>query len=453
MTLPKPSLTFTLPSLHDGLPIDCRLYHPASLAASPRAPPWRKHAAVFAHPYAPLGGCYDDGVVQLVASTLLSQGFLVCTFNFRGAHGSAGRTSWTARPERADYTSVVGFLLHYVHFLDPFRLPPRSTPTDPPHGAPAPEGEEETSQVRIRAPTPTPPEGAGASPVFLSGGYSYGAMITSQLPSLATMAALFDAPELGSHAAEIRLRAQHLAEAQNAVLAAAREAAADRLRPASPRRHVGGLRVGGDEEGRKSHETRRSRSAEFEEAIRHGVHELLARTRKAHGQKPDKSPDGTAAGDPSPREHPQPARLPPVADRTAFRPAYLLVSPLQGIVTNLAAMSFPALPSLSAKPWFGKPPPLRDDEAASEAMAEEEEAESKLVQSPTLAIYGDDDVFVPVRKLRAWKSRLEAVRPSLFRAHEVPSAGHFWAQGNAASTLREAVKAFASSLLDDKGAR
>lgn len=83
VTLPKPSLTFTVPSLHDGLALDCRVFHPHALAASPDAPAWQKHAAVIAHPYAPLGGCYDDPIVDLVASTLLRLGFLVATFNFR----------------------------------------------------------------------------------------------------------------------------------------------------------------------------------------------------------------------------------------------------------------------------------------------------------------------------------------------------------------------------------
>jgi hypothetical protein len=89
--LPRPSLTLTVPSLHDGLPIDCRVYHPPALAASPDAPPnappnapsWQKHAAIIAHPYAPLGGCYDDPIVDIVAGTLLRLGFLVGTFNFR----------------------------------------------------------------------------------------------------------------------------------------------------------------------------------------------------------------------------------------------------------------------------------------------------------------------------------------------------------------------------------
>lgn len=81
--LPEPTLTLTLPSIHDGTVLDCRIFHPYSLSPSPRAPPWQKHAAVIAHPYAPLGGCYDDPVVDVVATTLLRLGFLVGTFNFR----------------------------------------------------------------------------------------------------------------------------------------------------------------------------------------------------------------------------------------------------------------------------------------------------------------------------------------------------------------------------------
>jgi hypothetical protein len=47
---------------------------------------WRKRVAIVAHPYAPLGGCYDDPVVSTVAATILKQGFIVGTFNFRYAH-------------------------------------------------------------------------------------------------------------------------------------------------------------------------------------------------------------------------------------------------------------------------------------------------------------------------------------------------------------------------------
>ncbi|KAL3957995.1 hypothetical protein ACCO45_008573 [Purpureocillium lilacinum] len=86
--LPEPALSLTIPSLHDGTPLDCRVYHPASLAAGTRAP----------RPGGDMRRCW----------------------RIRAGH-SAGRTSWTAKPERDDYASVVGFLVHYVHYLDPFR--------------------------------------------------------------------------------------------------------------------------------------------------------------------------------------------------------------------------------------------------------------------------------------------------------------------------------------------
>jgi alpha/beta superfamily hydrolase len=36
-----------------------------------------------AHPYAPLGGCFDDPVVDEVGGELLNAGFFLVTFNFR----------------------------------------------------------------------------------------------------------------------------------------------------------------------------------------------------------------------------------------------------------------------------------------------------------------------------------------------------------------------------------
>ena len=36
-----------------------------------------------AHPYAPMGGSYDDRVVGIVVEEFLALGFVVGTFNFR----------------------------------------------------------------------------------------------------------------------------------------------------------------------------------------------------------------------------------------------------------------------------------------------------------------------------------------------------------------------------------
>lgn len=81
--LPDPALSLTIPSIHDHTVLDCRVYHPQSLSANPRAPAWKRHAAILAHPYAPLGGCFDDPVLAEATAQLLRIGYLVATFNFR----------------------------------------------------------------------------------------------------------------------------------------------------------------------------------------------------------------------------------------------------------------------------------------------------------------------------------------------------------------------------------
>lgn len=290
------------------------------------------------------------------------------------------------------------------------------------------------------------------------GGYSYGSMITTQLPALGAIISAFNTPECASPAAEVRLRAQHLAEMQSKIIASAKAAASDGLESQYPRKPVG-LRVGGDEENRKSHETRRPLSADLEEAVRHGVAELMARAKR--GRRRSQSGQGQASPslevlqggrEGGTEQKPAPDHLPPVPAQVAFSPAYLLVSPLQGLATNLATMSFPLLSSVSKRVWnrfnirTGQPGPTEPDGLV--AMASNE-AEDKLVRNSTLAIYGDRDEFVSAHRLREWASRLQAVPGSKFRAHEVSGANHFWAEHNVARTLRDAVRAYAESLLDD----
>ncbi|KAF4983531.1 hypothetical protein FZEAL_1066 [Fusarium zealandicum] len=411
--LPEPTLTLTLPSIHDGLVLDCRVYHSLSLSANPRAPAWQRHAAIVAHPYAPMGGSYDDPVVETVAEQLLRKGFLVGTFNFRGAHGSAGRTSWTSKPERDDYATFVAFMLHYVHHLDPFR-PHSSDSLQPPSPA---------------RPTPVPVDPVRTRPVLLMGGYSYGAMVTTLLPPLDAILQPFVSPIAGSDAAEVRLRAAHLAEQQNIVLGSARAAMIEHrtIRGGSKR----GVRIGGDESGspRKSHESHGRRSFSLdEEKLRRGVHDFIARARSGrHSQKMFHSPVDSQSSTivpPPPGEH-----LPTIPDLTMPQPAYLMISPLQGLITHLATMSL--LPSALGK---NKDP---HDVAAEE----------KLVMNPGMAVFGDTDVFVAAHRLRAWTARLKERTGSRFRGHEVTTAGHFWAEEGVLYKMSDVVGGFAEELL------
>lgn len=100
MPLPKPHAA-QIPSLHDGVPIDCRIY----AADSPTHD--ASQIAIVAHPYGPLGGSYDDRVVLLAVEALTGAGRAVATFNFRT------RPSWTLGMEVRDYASVAMLMLGF----------------------------------------------------------------------------------------------------------------------------------------------------------------------------------------------------------------------------------------------------------------------------------------------------------------------------------------------------
>lgn len=85
MHLPDPAISFTIPSIHDDTTLCCRIYHPKEISSceDTEHPLWQRKGIIVAHPYAPLGGCYDDRVVGFVAEEFLEEGFVVGTFNFR----------------------------------------------------------------------------------------------------------------------------------------------------------------------------------------------------------------------------------------------------------------------------------------------------------------------------------------------------------------------------------
>src|SRR6185295_4567514 len=87
----EPLYCFTIPSIHDDAALDCRIYHPSILSRPQLREDgnklqWRRRGIVMAHPYAPMGGSYDDRVVGIVVEEFLKLGFIVGTFNFRCAN-------------------------------------------------------------------------------------------------------------------------------------------------------------------------------------------------------------------------------------------------------------------------------------------------------------------------------------------------------------------------------
>lgn len=456
--LPEPALSITIPSIQDDAVLECRIYHPLSLSATPHAPPWRKHAAIVAHPYAPLGGCFDDAVVETISAVLLRQGFLVGTFNFRGAGKSTGRTSWTSKAEKNDYMSFAGFVYHYVHYLDPFKLQGHDdfkiSASDPV----SPASKASTIEITQSAPI--------SRPILLMCGYSFGAMITSLLPPFDSVLECFATPKTASAAADIRLRAQHLAEKQNLIVASARSALAES--PTSARRAAMGMRVGGDEDTRRSQDhSRRSFSIDAEEKIRKGVADLLQKTKSHHhhhhhlrrkrmmqGENDipvvrEEEEEGT------PEEAKDPETLPPIPGLIPPATAYLLISPPIGWATNLMTLNLGGSMShlftkrykscLNKKKNESTPAEVAEAGATTDACADRER--QKLLDNPTLAIYGDSDVFVTVKRFREWASRLQSTPASKFRAHEISTAGHFYIEEGTMQRLADAVRVFSGDLL------
>ena len=323
-----------------------------------------------------------------------------------GAGSSKGRTSWTARPELADYISFVGFLVYYVHDLDPpSAIHPvgQSSATliagdchiDP--LIPVAQSSNEYAETSLHKLT------------LLLAGYSYGSLITARLPPTEVILARFASADEGSAEAEIKLRALHLSREWN------RNAQLDQHRRILRLRgvlggssHSLGAAVGGEESKigtqRKSYESRRSVDI-FRRSI--------DRSRRRLGSRPQSSDD---------TQYPSPSQTSFLSSELLTpQTYYLLVSPLLPPVSLFASM-FSRIAYV---------PPDQGRHGSSE--------DGKLVRHGTLAIYGDKDFFTSQRKLRKWAEHLRGVPGSKFNFREITGAGHFWHEQGVEAQLRSCI--------------
>ncbi|KAF2814777.1 uncharacterized protein BDZ99DRAFT_184501 [Mytilinidion resinicola] len=420
MAVPEPAFTFTIPSIHDDTPLDCRIYHPAALLDAPAAGShrWTKSGTVIAHPYAPLGGSYDDHVVGMVADELLKEGFVVGTFNFRGAHHSKGRTSWTGKPELDDYISFAGFLIHYLDLLQLQSPPPVSKPTMP---------SASRSPISPEKLPSKPKENLPEKALILLAGYSYGSLITKHLPPTAQLLSLFSRPTPGSAAAEILLRAHTLAAQFNRELAAAHQSAKKHSHEPHP------VKMGGEETPpdlrRSSREVRRSSEHARSFELPHGMRSLSLRRKRGASQQSQENGLAVIESRVSASTAPSPApnlkqRESENDARPATSTAYLLISPVPPPLSTLM------IPGIGHKFW----------------NKHKEHQGETIVQRPTLALFGDADGFVAVRKYRQWAAKLAAEPGSRFEYGEVGGAGHFWHEEGVEGKLRENVQRWVGGL-------
>jgi len=386
----------------------------------------------------------------------------------RGAGASKGRTSWQSKPEQSDYISFIGFMVFYLHLLSPPQAPPNQpiftrsdydlTPV--PSQALPPPHTEHLSPKSSRPSITIQSERSDGNPRLLLAGYSYGALITSSLPAiLSSIIAPFQNPLPASAHAEIRLRAECLAAQQNESMhqnvsslleslhhRRGRSLGADDLLHSPKIR--GGVRMGGDEDSRRaSHDSYRSRSSftiETPELVRKSVDRVRSITRANRFSPRRQDSHGSIASYKSKKgesdhsldkktkdeevEAPTAKAIKEIPSIThGLQISYLLVSPLQGWVNTLATM------------WSTK-------SAGKDNIPENE---MKLVIDPTLALYGDNDVFVSVKRLRSWAGKLMGAGKGgngQFRHREVANAGHFWHDHDALKILQEEVRDFVRGL-------
>lgn len=97
---------------------------------------------------------------------------------------------------------------------------------------------------------------------------------------------------------------------------------------------------------------------------------------------------------------------------TSVDVSYLLVSPVLPPVSFFAAMG------LFSRSRLGT--------TVQGENIESPDAQQQLTQSKILSIYGDQDPFTSIKRLRKWTHDMQDVQGSLFKASEVKGAGHFW---------------------------
>lgn len=362
-------------------------------------------------------------------------------------------------------------MVYYLHLLSPPQAPPSQpvfTRSDY-DLTPVPSQALPPQHIEHLSPTSSHPSinilserssGIDTNPRLLLAGYSYGALITSSLPAiLSSIIAPFQNPVPASAHAEIRLRAECLAIQQNESMQQnvssllqslhhrrGRSLGADDLLHSPKIR--GGVRMGGDEDSRRaSHDSYRSRSSftmETPELVRKSVDRVRSITRATRFSPRRQASHGSIASYRSKMvesdhsldqkandtevEAPETKAIKEICGITeGLKTSYLLVSPLQGWVNTLATM------------WSAK-------SVGKDTIPENE---MKLVIDPTLALYGDDDVFVSIKRLRSWAGKLMGAGKGShgqFRHREVANAGHFWHDHDALKILQEEVKDFVRGL-------
>ncbi|EMF16409.1 uncharacterized protein SEPMUDRAFT_152636 [Sphaerulina musiva SO2202] len=456
----EPTYSFPIPSLHDDTPLDCRIYHPPGLHDLVAGDSKKIRGAIVGHPYAPLGGSYDDHVVLSVTECLLDQGYVVTTFNFRGAGHSAGKTSWTGRPEIDDFCSIIGLLYYYLSTLViPVQFDILASVDQSSFDGPLLQTDADTT--------------GQASLELLLAGYSFASLVLCRLPAVFTILNRFKSAENGTAATEIFLRARTLAIQHRKTIATRlqRGRRPSSTSPSKPAhwRNPSHVILGGEESELASSRRRHSRgdSRGSFEAIRE-----LPRTIKSHMHRPrsgqfhlrtssdreQEQQHNTVSSEPQKQLHQQQLQQ----QRQPISIRYLLISPV--LIPLSTTLVPPGIPFISATTTATATATAAGGGRSTSLETEEKSTAAGVfsLQYPTLIAFGSSDTFTSSKKLCQWAERLAkdsaavaalatpattnttATAPHPVDAKvewtQIDGAGHFWREGGVMRELQGNIR-------------
>lgn len=263
------------------------------------------------------------------------------------------------------------------------------------------------------------------SMIIVFGGYSYGSLITTLLPTTDVILSRFANATKGGAAAEIISRAADLSDQWNKE--ARHDCEARRGRQLTMGQPVGAsshmMAEGG--EGRE-HDNREASGASRRslDGLRRSLDVSKGKLSSRDGSRGENDlrfrKDRVLPGD---------IQLP--------NTSYLLISPLLPPVSTLATMFSK----------FGVTERPEQIPSSQQLSTDTILKRDRFLSHNTLAIYGDKDFFTSQRKLRRWAEHLAGQSNSRFRFREISGAGHFWVEDGVEEQLRAAVREWVQNIV------
>ncbi|KAL8998815.1 MAG: hypothetical protein Q9188_006018 [Gyalolechia gomerana] len=387
----KPTYEFYIPSLYDEIALACRIYTlPENYFGGTTGDgttgkkPWTPLGAVVAHPWARMGGSFDDPTVGHIVAELLRLGFTVGTFNLRydelsdlswdnpmlttrrGAGKSKGKSTWSSKAELQDYISFVGFFTYYLSNLHP----------------PIPETEDDfysLAPVLSGVPVARPPAH------LLLAGYSFGALLTRHLPNIPAVLGRFAKVLKTSTEAEIRMRATRLAAVTTIDLLLRKFNGAE-----SRRTLKGKAPDRGNEPATVPEKTFQDWIEEKKEYL------ILLQSPFVRKEKRNSWPDEALSVGPDDDDYVIRVDIP--TPKSHYLLVSLLLEPLSLVCTGLRKL----------------------------VDADEDRLDYKFLYNTTLVVHGGKDRFTSVKKIGYWGSEIKENSDGRFKSLQVAKAGHFW---------------------------